>query len=191
MNAPGITRHRRPFLAPIWIAALAALVVGTALFIAVRLAALHLTTVSTVIVVRHAEKAALPATDPPLSPQGELRAARLAELLGASAGPGRAQVILSSDALRARSTAAPLAARLGLAVETVPAGDVPGLLRRIHDAGRGKTTVVVGHGDTVPRIVAGLSGGRFEVRLREDEFGTAYVVTLSDFGPPSLLQLNY
>lgn len=172
-------------------AALAALVAGTALFVAVRLAAFHLTTVSTVIVLRHAEKLPGPGADPSLSAEGEARALRLARMFGDASAAGAVRLILSSDAARARQTAAPLAARLGLEVETLAGGDVSGLLRRIRDRGRGGTTLVVGHGNTVPQIVSGLTDGRVEVRLGEEEFGTIFVLTISDFGPPRVLQLAY
>ena len=191
MNAPGITRHRRPFLAPIWIAALAALVAGTVLFVAVRLAAFHLTTVSTVIVLRHAEKATTPSADPALSAPGEARAQRLAQMFGTPGAAGAIRTIISSDTTRARATVAPLAARLGLGVEVLGAGDVPGILRRVHDLGHGSTTLVVGHGNTVPQIISGLTGGRVAVSVGEGDFGTLFIVTVSDFGPPRVLQLAY
>ena len=61
--------------------------------------------VTTVIVVRHAEKAAEPAADPPLTAEGIARAEVLSKLL--STMPVTA--ILSTDYVRTRSTAAPLA----------------------------------------------------------------------------------
>lgn len=191
MKAPGITRQRRPFLAPIWIAALLALFAGTVLFVGVRLAALYLTDVSTVIVLRHAEKAGSPAEDPALSADGQARAARLAQLLGGPSDAGPVRRIFTSEARRARETAAPLAQRLGIEPRTILARDVDGLLRALRREGRGVTSVVVGHGDTVPAIVAGLSDGRSRVALDDADHGSLFVVTVSSFGPPRVVRLRY
>jgi broad specificity phosphatase PhoE len=190
MRPPGVARGRRAFLAPLWIAAIAALVSGTVLFVGVRFAVLHFAEISTVVVLRHAER--LDASDAsPLSPEGESRAQRLASMFGSAAAFGAVQAVYASDARRARDTAAPLAARLGLPLVTVPARDIEALLARLESEGRGRTSVVVAHSDTVPGIVSGLTGGRIEVALDEADFGSVFVVTVSSFGPPSLLRLRY
>jgi broad specificity phosphatase PhoE len=191
MKAPGITRQRRPFLAPIWIAALLALIAGTVLFVGVRIAALYLTDVSTVIVLRHAEKAGSPAEDPALSAEGQARAARLAQMLGGPSDAGPVRHIFSSEARRARETAAPLATRLGIELRTIPGRDLDALLRAVRRDGRGVTSVVVGHGDTVPQIVAGLSDGRARVTLDDGDHGSMFIVTVSSFGPPRVVRLRY
>jgi 2,3-bisphosphoglycerate-dependent phosphoglycerate mutase len=70
------------------------------------------------ILVRHATPArdpGRPARDWPLSPAGEADARQLADLLAAYAPTA----IFSSDEQKAQATAAPLAGRLGLPVETV------------------------------------------------------------------------
>jgi broad specificity phosphatase PhoE len=190
MNPPGVARGRRAFLAPIWIAALAALVAGTVLFVGVRFAVLRFAEVSTVIVVRHAEKVD---TSPgsPLTPAGEARAQRLAAMFGDPAADGAVQAVYASEKRRAQDTAAPLAARLGVPIVTIPAADVEALLDRLRSDGRGRISVVVGHGDTMPVIVAGLTRGRIEVAVDATDFGSVFVVTVSSFGPPSLLRLRY
>lgn len=70
------------------------------------------------ILVRHGapdEGHPLQPQDPPLTKAGESQAAQIAERL-ASEGVGR---IVSSPQTRAQNTAAPLAGRLGLAIETI------------------------------------------------------------------------
>ena len=191
MNAPGITRHRRPFLAPIWIGALLAVLAGTLVFVGVRFAILYLTDVSTIVVLRHAEKSDAPAGDPALSAAGQARAERLAAMFGSPSDAGPVRHVYASDTRRARETAAPLAARLGLPVRTLPAGDVAALLRTLRAEGHGETAVVVGHANTVPQIVAGLSGGRVRVSLDDEDYGSLFIVTVSSFGPPRVLRLRY
>lgn len=190
MRTPGVARGRRAFLAPIWIAAVAAVVAGTVLFVGIRLAVLRFAEISTVIVVRHAEK--LDASqDSPLSAQGVARADQLAAMLGGASEASPIRSIYASDARRARDTAAPLAARLALPVVTLPGDDVEALLARLRRDGRGRTSVVIGHSNTVPRIVSGLTGGRFEVAVPPEDYGSMFIVTVSSFGPPSVLRLRY
>lgn len=70
-------------------------------------------TVTTVIVVRHAERD--PGLDPPLLPEGEARAAALATVLADSP----VDVIYATNLIRNRQTAEPLAAQSGAAVVLV------------------------------------------------------------------------
>jgi phosphohistidine phosphatase SixA len=99
--------------------------------------------------------------------------------------------IYVSPALRNRLTAAPLAARLGLSATVVPADDPPGLARRAlreHASGR---VLIVGHSDTVPKIVAALSGNPKIPEIGDQEYGTMYIVTVPQIGHANLLRLNY
>src|SRR5690606_18752752 len=80
MQAPAITRHRRPFLAPLWLFA-AVIVIATGAAVAA-MAAYRSATTTTVIVARHAEKMLGTIDDPPLAQAGELRAQQLARMFG-------------------------------------------------------------------------------------------------------------
>lgn len=178
-------------MAPIWMAAAAALVAGTVLFVSVRLAVTQFAEISTIIVLRHAETQDPGADDPALSAAGESRAMRLAQMFGDRAETGAVRSIFTSDTQRARATAAPLAARLGLKVETLARGDVDGLLKRLRAAGRRQTSLVVGHSNTVPRIVEQLTDGRIKVAVAEADHGSVFIVTVSSFGPPNVLRMHY
>src|ERR1700741_4981760 len=81
MKKDHVSFQRRPFMTPIWLTALAAvMVLGCAVLAAWGWAAAGRTTV---IVVRHGEKdLSVSVTDPPLSPAGEARAALLARMFG-------------------------------------------------------------------------------------------------------------
>jgi broad specificity phosphatase PhoE len=182
--------RRRPFLTPIWLTALAA---ALGLSLAVFMAWVWGTAGSTtVIVIRHAEKdVSASAADPPLTPAGEARAARLAQMFGDPKGLGRVDAIYVSPALRNRLTAAPLAARLGIA-ESVAAADDPAALvhRALHDHAGGRI-LIVGHADTVPQLVAALSGNSKVPEIGADEYGTMYIVAVPRIGHANLLRLNY
>lgn len=104
-----------------------------------------------VFLVRHAEKVDS-SRDPELSAAGKRRAELLAETLR-DAGISH---VLSSDFIRTRDTAAPLAARLGLEVELYDPDDLEALVTQIESLGG--RYLVVGHSDTTPASV-GLLGG--------------------------------
>jgi phosphohistidine phosphatase SixA len=113
-----------------------------------------------VLLVRHAEKAAGPAGDPALSEAGTRRAAALAAALE-NAG---VTAIVTTQLRRTKETAAPLAAKLGLTPEVVPAGgDADAHAAAVAAAVRrhaGGVVLVVGHSNTVPAIAAALGAPR-------------------------------
>jgi broad specificity phosphatase PhoE len=142
---------------------------------------------TTVIVLRHAEKAVEPADDPPLSPQGIARAARLAAMFG----QGPLAAVYASDTRRAQETAAPLAARHRLPVTVRSAKDIDGLLDDIGARHAGGTVAVVGHSNTVPEIVAKLTRGRHAPSIGDGEFDRVFIVTVTRFGPPAMTEVRY
>lgn len=182
--------QRRPFLTPIWLTALAA---ALALSFAVFAVWVWGTADSTtVIVIRHAEKdVSVSATDPPLTPAGEARAAQLARMFGDPKGLGHIDAIYVSPALRNRLTAAPLAARLGITEIVASADDPAALVHRALREHSGGRILIVGHADTVPQLVAALSGNSKVPEIGADEYGTMYIVAVPRIGHANLLRLNY
>jgi len=51
--------------------------------------------------------------------------------------------------------------------------------------------LIVGHTDTVPRIVAELSGNPRIPDMGDQEYGTMYIVTVPRIGRANLLRLHY
>ncbi|HEX5707081.1 MAG TPA: phosphoglycerate mutase family protein [Pyrinomonadaceae bacterium] len=146
-----------------------------------------------VIIVRHAEKAATPADDPSLSEAGRARSERLADI-GVGAG---VEAVFTSQARRARDTAAPLAARRGLTPkvrqvtrETIDA-HIKSLGKEILDTHKGETVLVVGHSNTAPRIAAFLSGQTIPDLDDATEFDAIFVVIIPDSGAPRLIRSKY
>jgi 2,3-bisphosphoglycerate-dependent phosphoglycerate mutase len=183
--------QRRPFLAPIWLfsVTMAAALVGVMVLLSIGW--LWYTANSTVIVVvRHAEKVQ-EGTDPALSPEGEARAALLARMFGEARLPGHIDAIYTSPALRNRMTAAPLAARLRLTPTVAAADDSTALARRILREHSGGRILVVGHSDTVPELVAALSGERDIPEIGAMEYGTLYIVTVPRIGHANFVRLSY
>jgi phosphohistidine phosphatase SixA len=183
MEAPAVTRYRRPFLAPVWLTMLAvvfALVVAFAIY--------RSASTTVVVLVRPVEKDAGTIDDPPLSPDGEQRAERLAELLGEKTGVGRLDAIYVSDARHAQQVIAPLADRLGKRPTVIPSGDIGSMASRLTRGHESETVLFVGNGGNVPQLVRELSG--IEVGpVAEKEHDTLYVVSIPRFGRASVLRL--
>jgi broad specificity phosphatase PhoE len=188
MKAPGLTRTRRTFFAPIWVALLSAVILTLLLLAAVRVSLYLFSTTTTVVLVRHAEKAPPESgPDPVLSAEGQERALRLARLLGEA----DVAAVYASDTRRAQLTASPLAARLGVTVTTRSGSDVEGLLDDIGEHHQGERVVVIGHSNTVPALVEELTRGRVDVTMTDEQYDDVYVVTVTRFGPASVLRLQY
>jgi broad specificity phosphatase PhoE len=190
MKRDHVSFQRRPFLTPIWLTALAVVLASSLAVFAVWVWGTAGST--TVIVIRHAEKdISVSVTDPPLSPAGEARAALLARMFGDANDPGHVDAIYVSQALRSRLTAAPLAARLGIRATVASADDPGGLARRVLREHAGGRVLIVGHIDTVPRIVAALSDNPKIPDIGDQEYGSMYIVAVPHIGHANLLRLNY
>ncbi len=143
----------------------------------------------TVVLVRHAEKAAEPKRDPPLTEAGAQRAQQLVDAVGAL----RVTAVITTDFERTRATAAPLAAKLGLTPERVDVGgsdhawQVAETLRARH---RGGTVLVVGHSNTVTEIVAAL-GAPKPPPICDGEFDRLFVVHVPATGAATVDERRY
>lgn len=146
---------------------------------------------TTFILVRHAEKAAEPANDPPLTPVGEARAAALVDAVR-SAG---IQAIYSTAWKRTQQTAAPTAQKLGIPVTTfdvAPGAQGYGEMyaAELLAKNRGKVVLVVGHSNTVPAILRGL--GITEVAAIPDaEYDNLFIVTVPETGPARVVRAKF
>lgn len=133
-----------------------------------------------VYIVRHAEKAAEPAGDPPLTAEGTRRAAALAEVIDTRS----LVAVFSTSYQRTRATAFPAAEAARLPVTEIPAADLPGLVERIRSYKKGRI-LVSGHSNTVPEIISML-GVDEEVRIGDDDYGDLFIVILPRKGSPVL-----
>ena len=185
--SPSLTRRRRTFFAPLWLLAWAGILVLVAAVVYWNSA-----TTTTIVIVRHAEKQIGTIDDAPLSPQGEQRATRLAQMFGDPEAFGRVQKIYVTDTRRTQQTAAGLAQRLGLKpVVTDAKASVGEIAHRVMRENRGGLAIVIGHSNTVPQLVKELSDARQVPAIGEEEFDTLYVVTVPTIGKASVLRMKY
>lgn len=142
--------------------------------------------ITTVILVRHAEKMKIHGNDDPgLTAQGEERAAELARALG-SAG---VTAVFASQYKRTYLTAEPVAKKLGLKVQQVNADKTAELVDHLLKEHAGKTSLVVGHSDTVPEIIAALGGPKLP-ELGDNEYDSLFILTRSN-GQTSVTKLKF
>lgn len=146
---------------------------------------------ATVVLVRHAERAATPANDPVLTDAGMARAHALRAVL-ADAG---VSAVVATQYQRTQLTARPLADSLNLDVTIVRAGapvqahldSVAAAVKR-HPAG--SVVLVVGHSNTIPGIIAALGGPRMP-DLCDGQYSSLFVLNMGDGGSPKLIRASY
>ena len=185
MEAPAVTRNRRPFLAPVWLTMLAVLLVFVVAFVVYRSA-----TTTVVVLVCPADKDAGMIDDPPLSPDGELRAQKLAEMLGESSGVGQLDAIYVGTTRRAQQEITPLADRLNKKPEVIPKSDIGAIASRLTRGHDSETVLYVGSSSVVAQLVHELTG-RDVPPSTQKEHDSMYVVSLPRFGRSSVLRLSY
>lgn len=139
---------------------------------------------STIVLVRHAEKASND-PDAPLSAQGQQRAQCLAHVLKDS-GIKRIYV---SDTKRTQQTAEPLAKELGIKPVIVPANDTSTLVRDVF-YGTGGNALVVGHSNTLPLVITRVQAGTVPP-IGENEYDGLYVLTVMEGASTPVLKLRY
>ena len=143
--------------------------------------------VTTVIVVRHAEKMDN-SSDPELSAAGAVRAQALVNVVR----DAKIARIITTQFRRTRATAEPTATALGITPLVIPAS--PTHVQAIADTVRahpGTSFLIVGHSNTVPAIVAAL-GAPAPAAICDSEYDNLFVVTLmSDGRPPVVVQTHY
>ena len=149
------------------------------------------TTPTVIFVVRHAEKA-VGGDDPPLTEAGLRRAQALARL----AGEGKIGAIYTSQFTRNRETAKPLSDKTGVPITEVPVNlQQPGvyghiLAKEILAKHVGEYIVVVGHQNTVPGTVEGLSGQTVP-GLKDTEYASLFIIVIPGEGSPRLIRAQY
>jgi broad specificity phosphatase PhoE len=140
----------------------------------------------TVILVRHAERAGGMSADVGISEAGRCRAEALARML-ADANVKR---IYTSEVARTAQTAEPLATKLHIRPEVVPAADIEGLVEKLRAGAPDEVVLVVGHSNTVPEIIKLLGGGSVPP-IGDSEYDLLFVATLTHPNQATVVTLRY
>lgn len=137
-----------------------------------------------VFLIRHAEKTDA-GRDPELSDAGKERAGQLLDFLR----DANLQQIHSSDYIRTRDTADPIAKHLGLKVKLYDPRMMPDFIEQLKKTGG--RHLVVGHSNTTPAAVK-LLGGEAGTAIDEGgEYDRLYVITFDSKGQTTTVLLRY
>jgi len=143
--------------------------------------------VTTVIVVRHAEKIIDPNNpDVDLSEAGYLRAQEIAREFS-DAG---INAIYATQYKRTQETVKPLSEKTGVPISVVNSKSTPDLLAQIRAQHSGQTVFIAGHNNTVPEIIAALGGPKYPT-IPETEYDNLFIVTVYRTGKAKVVKMKY
>jgi broad specificity phosphatase PhoE len=146
---------------------------------------------TTVIFVRHAEKAALPAEDPGLSAQGQRRVVELTRQLKDADVIAGIDAVYSTPYRRTEETVRPIAEALGLPVNTYDAADDEAIMDYIVRQHKGKIILVVGHSNTLPALIGNMGASKRVPPIADDEYDNIYIVSIPWFGKTKTIRMRY
>lgn len=146
---------------------------------------------TTMIFVRHAEKARVPVDDPGLSAQGQQRAQELSRQLVDADVVAGIDAIYSTPYRRTIETAQPVADALNLEINRYDPDDNEATLETILKQHKGKIILVIGHSDTLPTLIADLGASKKVPPIAEFEYDNLYLISIPWFGKTKTIRLRY
>jgi len=146
---------------------------------------------TTIVFVRHAEKALEPADDPGLSEAGQRRVAELTRQLVDADVVAGIDAVYSTPFRRTQETAQPIADALDLPVNTYDPSDTEEVLDTILRNHKGKIVLVVGHSNTVPVLIANLGASKKVPAIHESEYDNIYIISIPWFGKTKTIRLRF
>lgn len=149
---------------------------------------------TTVIFVRHADTDAPLAAkdaDPPLNEQGRRRSELLADFLEEVDVVAGVDAIYASKYKSAQQTAAPLANRLNLKVDTEDPDNVEIFMRDVLRKHKGEIILIVTEADAIAPLVEELHGSKNIPPIGPEEYDNVYIVSIPWFGKVKTLRVRY
>lgn len=141
---------------------------------------------TTIILIRHAEKVKSDSSDPELSSEGVERALRLKQLLINA----EISTIYSTNYKRTKNTVLPLAETLDIKVEMYDPRDNK-ITEQLLINHEGKTILISGHSNTTPQLVNALINQEKYKSLDENEYGKIFIVTVTNQEETKVVELSY
>ena len=138
-----------------------------------------------IYLIRHAEQV-LDVEDPPLTEAGHQRAKTWARILR-DAG---IKVIYTSESQRAKQTGAHIAQVLTIPLETIPRGDVTGLVNQLRSQHADDAVLVISHTRTIPKLVEALGHTEKGV-IKGEEYDNLFVIVPEGKNDATVLRLRY
>jgi len=146
---------------------------------------------TTIIIVRHAEKDTMK-TDPPLTSEGRERAGRLAQMLRSSG----ITAIYATQYIRTQQTVQPIAESLHLKPQILTVNPdnieehVTSLIKKIRNEQAGKVVLIASHGNVIPLLLRDI-GVKDEITIGDGEYNNLFIVTITIDRKMNLFRLRY
>ncbi|MFM8913066.1 MAG: SixA phosphatase family protein [Flammeovirgaceae bacterium] len=141
---------------------------------------------TTIILVRHAEKENDGSKNPELSEAGKKRATLLADMFSRT----KIDAIYSTNFKRTENTVQPLAAKHSLSI-THYDGAKPSEVDEMVTKWKGGTIVICGHSNTTPAIINRLIGAEDHKTFDDTDYGNLVIVTLATGAAAKVTWLRY
>jgi len=142
--------------------------------------------ITTIILVRHAEKMDDGTKDPDLTPEGENRALKLKAMLMKSG----IDAVYSTPYKRTMATASPIAEATSLTIQEYNPSNKD-FINSIYQKNKGQTVLVSGHSNTTPMAVNTLLKMEKYENIAHEEYGRIFIVTISATEQTSVLEIQY
>lgn len=142
--------------------------------------------VTTLFLVRHAEKAQDGSADPPLTPAGTARAEELAYMLGHI----ELDAIYSTPYVRTRQTVLLTAENKDLEVKLYAPGEKD-FLKKILETYSGGIVLIAGHSNTIPALANELAGGPLFDDLDESVYDNLFIAIVPIDGKPLIHRMRF
>ena len=146
----------------------------------------EVTTSTTFVLVRHAEKAQDGSKDPALTAEGQSRAERLSQLLDQE----NISALYATPYQRTQLTLKPIADSRQLEINTYKPFE-EGFLNNLLLSHPDQIVVIAGHSNTIPALVNALIGEDKFSQLDESDYNDIFIVTASEVGDGTAIQLTY
>lgn len=143
--------------------------------------------ITTIFLVRHAEKAQDGTSDPPLTSEGKARAQELAYILKHVP----LDAVYSTPYKRTQQTALPTAKAHSLQVNSYNPEEKESFLKNILSKHKGGNVLIIGHSNTVPVLANHLSGSTQFPPLDESTYDNIFVVSVPQKGHPVITRLLF
>ncbi|MEM7611346.1 MAG: histidine phosphatase family protein [Pseudomonadota bacterium] len=146
---------------------------------------------TTLIFVRHAEKAEQPSDNPGLTPAGTQRALELGRVLSDIDVVASVDAIYISQYRRTVDTARPIARIANIDARPFDVSNVEAEVIEIVRRHKGKIVLIVGHSNTIAPMIEELGGSKKLPEIVDGEYDNMYIVTIPWFGKVKTLRLRY
>lgn len=136
-----------------------------------------------VYMVRHAEKDVVPKNDPPLTTDGVIRSVDLASWFKEI----KVDTLFSTDYVRMRETAKPIAEQQNLEISIYDATDYDGFAKQLKKM-KVDTILVVGHSNTILNQIEAMGFEKPQEEINEKEYDKIFELRL---GSKEVITHNY